>query len=71
VTFENDDIEALVTDLESRGVPPLRDVSFLLDDCGMHSSAGVSVAWFLDPDGQVLTAFQVGRPPRWAGLGDR
>jgi hypothetical protein len=59
VTLECEDIEAFVADLQQRGVPFLCDVPFELDGRGIHTSDGVSVAWFVDPDGQVLTAFQV------------
>jgi hypothetical protein len=59
VTFETDDLEDFVADLQRRGVSLLTDVPFELHSDGIHRGDGIRIAWFTDPDGQVLTAFDV------------
>lgn len=61
-SFRVEDVHAVVRDLRSRGVPFLdsADLPFALDEDGVSSdTSGMRVAWMRDPDGSVLTVFQL------------
>jgi catechol 2,3-dioxygenase-like lactoylglutathione lyase family enzyme len=50
------DIEAAVRELAARGTAPLRYDGLEQDELGIwRSPAGARVAWFRDPDGNVLS----------------
>lgn len=60
VSFEVDDLEAVIEELEGRGVrfedydtPQLRTVDHI------YTGEGERAAWFLDPDGNVLCVHEV------------
>jgi hypothetical protein len=54
------DILAAVGELEARGVPLLRYDGIAQDELGIWTSpTGARVAWFEDPDGNVLSVTQL------------
>jgi catechol 2,3-dioxygenase-like lactoylglutathione lyase family enzyme len=60
-SFRVGDIKEKVRELRSRSVPFLTeaDVPFDLDDDGISVTGDLQVAWMRDPDGSVLTIFQL------------
>jgi catechol 2,3-dioxygenase-like lactoylglutathione lyase family enzyme len=61
-TFRVDDVHATVRELRSRDVAFLGpdDVPFALDDLGVsNDQSGMKVAWMRDPDGTVLTVYEL------------
>ncbi len=60
-SFRVTDVREKVRDLRSRGVPFLTaaDVPFDLDDDGISVTDDLRVAWMRDPDGSILTVFQL------------
>lgn len=61
-SFRVHDVHATVRRLRTAGVPFLGpdDLPFALDDDGISSeTTGLQVAWLKDPDGNILTVFQV------------
>ena len=54
-----DDIQAIVADLVAQGVDPERYPGLDQDEAGVwRSPGGARVAWFKDPDGNVLSLTQ-------------
>jgi len=54
-----EDLEAALGELAGAGVEPLRYDGLDQDELGVwHSPAGALVAWFRDPDGNVLSVTQ-------------
>ena len=64
-SFETDDLAATVADLVSRGVQLEvmgdRD-PYPTDERGIADLGDMLIAWFRDPDGQVLSVFQLTGP---------
>jgi len=64
-SFETDDLAATVADLVSRGVQLEvmgdRD-PYPTDERGIADLGDMLIAWFCDPEGQVLSVFQLTRP---------
>ena len=60
-SFRVTDVREKVRDLRSRGVPFLTeaDVPFDLDADGISVTDDLRVAWMRDPDGNILTVFQL------------
>jgi catechol 2,3-dioxygenase-like lactoylglutathione lyase family enzyme len=58
-SFETADIEAVLDDFARRGIALYRDIPFDLDERGISSTDGMRVAWFADPDGNLLTIFEL------------
>jgi catechol 2,3-dioxygenase-like lactoylglutathione lyase family enzyme len=61
-TFLVSDVRATVREFRSRGVPFLGpdDLPFALDDDGVSDGqSGMKVAWMRDPDGSVLTVYEL------------
>jgi len=60
-SFRVTDVREKVRDLRSRGVPFLTadDIPFDLDDDGISVTDDLRVAWMRDPDGSILTVFQL------------
>jgi catechol 2,3-dioxygenase-like lactoylglutathione lyase family enzyme len=54
-----DDVDRTVTELAGRGIPFNRYPAMDQDELGIwHSPHGARVAWFSDPDGNVLSVTQ-------------
>lgn len=65
-TFRVADVHAKVRELRSRGVPFLGkdDLPFPLDDEGVSvDQSGMKVAWLRDPDGSILTVYELTTGP--------
>jgi catechol 2,3-dioxygenase-like lactoylglutathione lyase family enzyme len=58
LNFPVDDIDQAVDELASRGVPIQRYEGFDTDDRGIYRSESRSIAWFIDPAGNVVSVFQ-------------
>lgn len=63
-SFLVDDIAAKVGELRERGVDFMTmnqadGDPFTTDDRGIAAQEGLAVAWMVDPDGQVLTLFEL------------
>lgn len=61
-SFETDDLDATVRELERRGVPLeiMGDGDpYETDGRGIADLGDMSIAWFRDPDGQVISVFQL------------
>jgi catechol 2,3-dioxygenase-like lactoylglutathione lyase family enzyme len=60
-SFRVDDLDARVAELRDRGVEFLTDadVPYDVDDRGISAQEGMDIAWMRDPDGQVITVFQL------------
>src|SRR4029077_3477032 len=64
VSWNVDDIEATIRTLVSRGVRFARYDQLEQDDLGIWSTGGGKIAWFKDPDGNVLSLTQFGSGER-------
>jgi catechol 2,3-dioxygenase-like lactoylglutathione lyase family enzyme len=58
LNFSVDDIDRAVDELTARGVPIQRYEGFDTDDMGIYRGEGRSIAWFIDPAGNVLSVVQ-------------
>src|SRR6202000_3154432 len=60
-SFLVDDLRPVVKEYRRRGVPFLQngELPFELDGDLIHESEEMKVAWFTDPDGSVLTLFEL------------
>jgi predicted enzyme related to lactoylglutathione lyase len=58
LNFAVDDIDQAVDELAYRGVPIQRYEGFDTDDRGIYRSESRSIAWFIDPAGNVVSVFQ-------------
>lgn len=56
--FEVTDIRAQLLGLRERGVEPVRYPHLPADELGVWSTGGAQVAWFRDPDGNLLSLTQ-------------
>ena len=64
-SFRVDDVHATVRRFRAAGVPFLGpdDLPFALDADGISAdTTGLQVAWLKDPDGNILTVFQLSKP---------
>ena len=54
------DLDAVVDDLRARGVAmeQFPDGEFKTDERGIADLEGIRIAWFRDPDGQVISVFE-------------
>jgi catechol 2,3-dioxygenase-like lactoylglutathione lyase family enzyme len=59
-SFAADDLDAVVGDLIARGVAleHFPDGEFKTDERGIADLDGIRIAWFRDPDGQVISVFE-------------
>jgi catechol 2,3-dioxygenase-like lactoylglutathione lyase family enzyme len=59
-SFQTTDIATTIADLAVRGVPMeiMDGDPFLTDERGIADLGGMLLAWFRDPDGQVIAVFQ-------------
>lgn len=60
--FRTDDLLATLADLRARGVEPATDIPQPVDQNGIAEFDGMRIAWFTDPDDQVLSIFQLTDP---------
>lgn len=60
--WQVDDIRAAVRDLASRGVQFERYEFLPQDELGVWEAGDDRVAWFKDPDGNLLSLAQLGQP---------
>jgi catechol 2,3-dioxygenase-like lactoylglutathione lyase family enzyme len=60
IGWQVDDIEATIRTLVSRGVRFERYEGLEQDDLGIWSTEGGKIAWFKDPDGNVLSLTRFG-----------
>jgi catechol 2,3-dioxygenase-like lactoylglutathione lyase family enzyme len=60
-SFQTTDIATTVADLAVRGVPMeiMDGDPFLTDERGIADPGEMLIAWFRDPDGQVIAVFQL------------
>ena len=60
-SFQTDDLAATVADLAGRGVPleVMDGDPYETDERGIADLGDMLIAWFRDPDGQVITVFQL------------
>jgi catechol 2,3-dioxygenase-like lactoylglutathione lyase family enzyme len=64
-SFQTDDLAATMADLVSRGVQleVMGDGDpYRTDERGIADLGDMLIAWFRDPDGQVLSVFQLTQP---------
>jgi catechol 2,3-dioxygenase-like lactoylglutathione lyase family enzyme len=59
VSIETVDLDALVADLAGRGVATAKGVPYAIDDRGISTQDGIRIAWYTDPDGQVISVFEL------------
>jgi hypothetical protein len=57
VSIETADLDAIVADLAARGVATAKDVPYSIDHRGISTQDGIRIAWYTDPDGQVISVF--------------
>jgi catechol 2,3-dioxygenase-like lactoylglutathione lyase family enzyme len=60
IGWQVDDIESTIRTLVSRGVRFERYEGLKQDDLGIWSTGGGQIAWFKDPDGNVLSLTRFG-----------
>jgi hypothetical protein len=48
-----------VADLAGRGVATAKDVPYSIDHRGISTQDGIRIAWYTDPDGQVISVFEL------------
>ncbi|HEY2870164.1 MAG TPA: VOC family protein [Gaiellales bacterium] len=60
-SFQTDDLAATVADLAGRGVPleVMDGDPYETDERGIADLGDMLIAWFRDPDGQVISVFQL------------
>jgi hypothetical protein len=58
LNFPVDDVDAAVTELESRGVTFERYDGFDQDEHGIARGEGPEIAWFKDPAGNILSVLK-------------
>jgi catechol 2,3-dioxygenase-like lactoylglutathione lyase family enzyme len=58
-SFQVADIDFAVADLRRRGVRTEVDVPYSVGENGIADVDGMRIAWLRDPDGQVLSIFQL------------
>ena len=59
VSIETSDLDGLVAELSERGVDTIKDVPYDVDEDGISRQDGVRIAWYTDPDQQVISVFQL------------
>ena len=61
LTFDVDDIKSEVSELKGRGVTfEHYDLDGLRQDGDIYTAEGMKTAWFMDPDGNILSMIEEG-----------